>query len=72
MSNELPVLKPIEPAAKCGACGGDVYPHSEACPRPDCPLRGIEWLRYQYGRRMQNLGASPAQNENATSPKGEP
>ena len=62
--SELPVLKPIEPIAKCGACDSFLYPHSTAClsSRTDCPLLSNEWMHIRRMRDMQNTYLGPPVN----------
>lgn len=61
MTDDIPVMQPLKPVAKCGACGADLYAGSsfhgpDACGgREECPLRGEEWLRYQRARASQNV-----------------
>ncbi len=55
---DLPVLKPREPAAQCGACGRLLYPGDQVCPSPFpkhrevCPLLGAEWSQMERQRQQ--------------------
>ena len=57
--SELPVLEPIKPIAKCGACNENIYPDGQ-CRNgnrqpPDCPLRGEHWRQIKMALDMRNV-----------------
>ena len=66
MSNDLPVLEPIKPVAKCGLCGRKLYPESMPTHKDcdeQCPLNGEDWAKRRYLYRAQNawIGQEPTQ-----------
>jgi hypothetical protein len=57
--SKLPILKPVEPIAKCGWCGNEIFPDGQcqasAGPQPkSCPLYGDEWRNIKRMLDMRN------------------